>query len=664
MSFYSFTKQGAIFSGGGQYYPSVIDTSGLAGWPWTVTCFVSTDHGVPYGYTYICGAVGDPTVLANWETYATALARGAFDAFPTKPSTSYIYTDPDTTDAETPSVNKIGNQYYLTYHDKWTATSQGTRLAQASDYPLNFSRYATASGKILDHQVAPLNKYPCVPANDHTGYFRWAPNVFPKVPYAYCGYGLFGGGAQPHSMMYGSNDAISWTPLTIRELEPYVPGFETNYELVWHEADPHSIRDVGGGEFVVLVAASTRASGDGQRVQEIYEITVDSAGRRITRAAVKVIPKGGVGALDENEAATPAVIEYNGQLLCIYHGVDANNANSLMLATGKFNPAAAKAAPIASKNFERYNWNAVGQSALPAWLQAEGTSPVFDTNGLRLRGGGGIRTAFDITMDTVGWAEVYIKQNGDVVTNVMPFVQIGDSGPGEVNNGVIGLSYSSINNTRIATRASAAPTASLDIGYGWYSNIGKRHHVGIRWDAVDQELIFLGGNRDQVRKMAATSVVTNVPMKARVSASAASTNSFEIEEIEVRVGTTGAGVAPTVSTATFSASAILMTFSADLVGDGTGISFTLNSAPLAGQKYRIAQNKLLFVPTSGGFADTDAVAYSITATDLRSESDLVPIANTSGAAVWAASLGIMFINSVAASGVTSSGATITLGLTR
>ena len=147
MTAFSLTKVGRIGSGTGPfYYPCAIDTSDVPDWPWTVTVYSSTDHGT--GGISMFGAVGDPTVPANWESYDTALAAGRFNAFTTKPSGNPIYVDPDTYDAETPHIVKVGTSWYLTSHDN-TGTEQVTRLAIATGAPLNFTRYGTNSGKII-----------------------------------------------------------------------------------------------------------------------------------------------------------------------------------------------------------------------------------------------------------------------------------------------------------------------------------------------------------------------------------------------------------------------------------------------------------------------------------------------------------------------------------
>jgi len=629
MSFYSFSKIGTITTGPA-YYPSMIDTSDLVGWPWTVTCFASTDHST--GGIFMYGAVGDPTVPANWESYAAARTRGAFDAFTTKPATDYVYIDPDTGDAETPSIMRVGTQFYLTSHDNTGAGQQVTRLAVADDLPLNFTRISANSGKILDLTTSPLNAWP--QEENHSGYFRWGANTLPGVAFAYLGYGLFGGGGKNHFAYYGSDDAINWTLISLLEQQPVVPGADAGFEMTWNEAEPRSLRDIGGGEHVMLCALTTAASGSATRYSDIYEITISRDGRHLTRNAVKVIPRGASGAADHYEVSTPTLLEYAGQLLCIYTGTTSSGQNSLQLAVGSFDAGAAKSAPLAKSNYTAQRFEAAGQSALPAWLESDGAAAVVSSNRIRIPGGGGIRLASDITPSAVGWVELYVEQAGAATSNPVPIIQIGDTGPADTANGVMAVSYSSISDTQMRVMSGGASSTTRNAGYAWNSNPARKHRVGLRWDADADKLYFIGANRDPVDIWSIAGAPKSSALRPRFSSAGGGSEYIDVAAVELRLKATSGAAAPSVASCVFSAGGALLTLSADCLGDGTGVSVTANGAAVATVASRVGLNQVLLQRASGAFAESDTVAYAAVSSDLRSASDLVAIYDESGAATW------------------------------
>lgn len=656
MSHYSLAKVGTIFAGYQAYYPSIIDTSDLAGWPWTVTCFSSTDHAADGTVgIYMCGAVGDPTVPGNWENYNAALARGAFAAFGAKPAGNPIYTDSGTADSETPCVVRIGTTFYLTTHDDTgTSAGQATRLATAANYPLNFVRVPTDSGIVLNPGAAPLSSYPYT--EKHTGYFRWGANVFPDVPYDYIGWSLFGGGSQNHFAQWGSDDGAAWTLLTLREQSPDIPGADTTYVNTWNCAEPKSARAVGGGEYVMLTALTTAAYGAATRYSEIYEITLSPDARQITREAVRIVARGGAGSNDEYEAAMPAVLEYGGEILCVYQGANSSGVNSLMLAVGTFSASAAKPAALEHRNFATERFVAAGASALPSWLQAEGGAVSFNAGGVRIPAGVGIRYASDLIPDTEQWVEMYIEQSGGAEEASIPILQIGSTGPGEATNGVLAVSYDSISDTQVRARSGGATVNSLNIGYGWKSNNQRKHRVGVQWDAVTDQVIFVGANRDRVRAISTSTAPAGSAVRPRFSA----VNGYmDLEAIEVRRAVSTGGVAPTVTAGEFDESAVTLTLSALCLGDGTGLAVTVGGSPVAGTWSRTSLTDLVFARSAGAFSSGDTVAVTISNTDVRSVAHLVAIPDGSaGAITWGGAV-IHELDGHAAASAAASGALTT-----
>ena len=119
---YTVSKVGTIFPASSafhSYYPCVINTQSIPNFPWDITILASTDHSSTGGI-YISGLRSgeDPALTSSYETYNAALARGAFDSFPTKPAANPVYTNTDAgySSPETPWVNQVGAEFIMTLH--------------------------------------------------------------------------------------------------------------------------------------------------------------------------------------------------------------------------------------------------------------------------------------------------------------------------------------------------------------------------------------------------------------------------------------------------------------------------------------------------------------------------------------------------------------------
>lgn len=625
MTAFSFTKQGAIFpTTSPAYYPCIIDTSGVTDWPWTVTVYASTDHGA--GGIYMYGAVGDPTVLGNWETYDAGLAAGHFDAFGTKPGANPIYIDADTSDAETPHIVKVGSTWILTCHDEVASADQPTRAATATTAPLNFTRLANADdGKILNGNAAPLNDYP---GNANRGYFRWGANPFSGVAYDYIGYGLSGAGNYYHFAMYGSDDGTTWTLITLLN-QTVGMGLTATYGVVWNMIDPQSIRDAGNGEYVALCSVGPRSSGATSVARKVYEIYIAADGYTLTRQPRLVIDLGGVGDDDEDEVSSPTTLLYGGTLLCVYQGTDGANANSLMLATGSVTATAAKPTAITYPNHTKESYTLSGSlAALPAGLTKDGSGTLlFNADELRLPGTTGVSVDTAFTPSTAGWVELEVVQYTGSDAATTPIIQATDTGPGAGNNGVYGVSYTGISNLiEILSRDNAATIENKNtVAYNWKNDPAK-HHIGLRWDVANDILYWLGGGRSQMDSLAVPGAEKAVSCKLRVGAAAGTGDTAElsIASLVARIGTSSGGVAPT-ATWVADDTTVTGTLSEDCVGDGTGLSVTADASAVDGTWTRTGLTNLTFTRTSGTFYVGQTIEVAVSGTDIRNAADLVAV---------------------------------------
>ncbi len=316
----------------GAYYPTLVTMDGVENFPYDYALYFSTDHASDNGgiWLYLCN--GKPSQAASWISYDDALAAGSFDYLGRKPACNPIYTDTILgRQTETPHANVIDGKVYMSYHNYLDYRGwQATMLATSED-GVNFQR-------IFDDDRAIILKP--VDFLDHTGYFRWGPNIFSGVDYKYVGYSLRRGTIDYRSSMWGSNDAIQWDELQMIngwKTDRSIP--EADRFLIWHEIDPTSVRKIKGNEYVAICCAGTRAAGKMKRLTELYEIYLAPDGLTQTRMAQKILGIGGDGSDDSEECSSSATTLIADSLHMVYVGTaSTGKINTVMGAVGVFNP--------------------------------------------------------------------------------------------------------------------------------------------------------------------------------------------------------------------------------------------------------------------------------------------------------------------------------------
>lgn len=612
------------------YYPDIKDTRGIANWPWRVTGHSSTDHGV--GGIWLWGAYGgsdsDPLTW-TWETYDTAKARGAFDAFATKPTANPVYIHSVSNDGETPSLVKVGTDWYMTCHADVSAGGQPTILAISPDL-LNWTEYDDGSGSSVVIDGAG-SEYP---GNEHRGYFRWTDNPFPSVAFNYVGYGLHGGGDYPQKAMYGCDDGISWEVVTM--LDNWIDGaLPAGWSVKGQGLDVSNITDLGNGEYAMLVQAGTTNSGGAANDMAIYEICLAADGHTVTRKPRLVLGLGGAGDPDEQEVAQPASILFDDMLLCVYQGADSALANTLMLATGEVKTHATALATFSRPNHEKIHEDFRGIATLPATLTKDGSGTItFDASGMNIPPSTGIASASTYVPATVGYFEIHLTQGYNSLGGI-PAMQISATGPAASDDTILGYSSSGLGvggHSRIR-ETTAAVQVNTEVPYPWQASISKRNSVGLRWNVGDDEAHWLGSGETVFQTVALTNANTAMSAKPRFANVAGSGGSIKIEQITMRIGTTGAGVAPTITAMTVATdSSVSFALSTDCLGDGSGITVKISGTPVTGVWSRTGLTNLTFAAASGTFAGSPSVTYDIASTDIRSVADLVTLQDVTGSA--------------------------------
>jgi hypothetical protein len=184
---------------------------------------------------------------------------------------------------------------------------------------------------------------------DHTGYFRWGPNIFSGVDYKFVGYSLRRGTVDYRSSMWGSDDAIQWDELQMIngwKTDMGIP--EADRFLIWHEMDPTSVRKITGNEYVVICCAGTRAAGKMKRLTELYEVYLAPDGCTQTRMARKIMGVGGRANDDSEECSSSATTFIGDSLHMVYIGTaDDGKVNTVMGAVGTFNADAVRTPKLA-----------------------------------------------------------------------------------------------------------------------------------------------------------------------------------------------------------------------------------------------------------------------------------------------------------------------------
>lgn len=354
MTHHNFTRHGALLAtdmpGPGPYYTCLVDMRQVASFPGRYALYFSTDHDAAEGgiWLYVCD--GSPMDPDSWRSYDAAAAAGDFDHVGGRPAANPIFRDAvqGMGHTETPHVNVIEGAVYMTYHKNGIEGTQRTLLATSADGVL-FDRIQGEADSVVLRYV-PGER----PGDGHTGYFRWAANPFSGIAQRYVGYSLHGGGDHYHSAIWGSDNAVEW-----QELDVFAPSEghampDGDMILIWHEIDPASITPLGNGEFVAVCGGGNRASGDVARIVDLYEVYLAEDGRTLTRACRKVLGRApGTAAAEELGSPTSLVID--GVRHLIYVGTSADGtANTVMGASGRFDPEVAASAPLSTTDQRRH----------------------------------------------------------------------------------------------------------------------------------------------------------------------------------------------------------------------------------------------------------------------------------------------------------------------
>lgn len=316
----------------GAYYPTLVKMDDLEDFPFDYALYFSTDHASDEGgiWLYLCD--GMPSQADSWISYDDALAAGKFDYLGKKPSGNPVFTDTILgRQTETPHANVIDGRVYMSYHNYFSHNGRQATMMAISEDGVNFQRIAKGEGAIILEPIDFL---------DHTGYFRWGPNKFSGIDYAYVGYSLRRGTIDYRSSMWGSNDAIHWDELQMIngwKTDQSIP--EADRFLIWHEMDPTSVRKIRGNEYVAICCAGTRAAGKMKRKTELYEVYLAPDGCTQTRMARKIIGVGDKGSDDSEECSSSATTLIGDSLYMVYVGTaEAGKINTVMGAAGTFHP--------------------------------------------------------------------------------------------------------------------------------------------------------------------------------------------------------------------------------------------------------------------------------------------------------------------------------------
>lgn len=276
--FYTIEDQVPLFPapempGKGPAWLSLVDMTEVENFPFDFALYFSTDHQDTGGiWMYLCK--GNPSDPKDWKSYDQAVIDGDFDYLKEKPIRNPIFVDKiQGASTETPHLNVINNQVYLTYHNLKAGRTQSTLLATSFD-GVNYNRInGLENSVILDYKDGP--------GDGHTGYFRWRGNPFTGVDFNYIGYSLHGGGDNYYMAMWGSNDAKDWNRLQIfNSLEGIV---EKDMILNWHGMMVNSIQRIEPDLYVAIMTASTKASGTDARLTKYYEVFLGSDGFTLKR---------------------------------------------------------------------------------------------------------------------------------------------------------------------------------------------------------------------------------------------------------------------------------------------------------------------------------------------------------------------------------------------
>lgn len=429
-SSYDVTKVGTIqtipawmTSGNGIYWGDQLKVSS-ATFPDRRFNYFSTDHAEGTGGIGITVCVGDPTILTNWKTYDDAVDAGWLSDIPNLPAKGGpIFTGfgGPGNQYETPCVNKVGNEYLLTYQatNVTGARNQATLIASSPNGVSNWTGTHTALMQVPSSEII---------GDGHHGYMKWGPNPFPRsnVPYDYVAYSLVGGQSRSTQAFWGSNDPKNtWVFLGgVGKISGrFTPSnrFATNsdrYKLAGTAIDVKSFRQTRQG-YAVMGEFAGVGSGATARPGEMYEILFGPDGKTVLGRPQVVVPRGTTGAIDAGEAATGSVLTFGDKSIIVYNAANSSNSKVSALAISPlrnaqntwFNTASPALPPESKITTKVFDFK--GASALPAGLStaSAGTTlpaPSFSSDG--------ISVTVDGTMATKGEYHVFEDEGFDPLT--------------------------------------------------------------------------------------------------------------------------------------------------------------------------------------------------------------------------------------------------------
>ncbi len=333
----------------GAYYPCLVRMDGIKDFPYEYALYFSTDHASDDGGIWLYLKNGRPSESSGWKSYDDALSEGSFDYLSSKPAGNPIYVDTVFgTQTETPHANVIQGRIYMTYHNYLEYKDWQATMMAISEDGLNYRRMADNDSAMILKPEDFLN---------HSGYFRWGPNIFARVDYQYIGYSLRRGSIDYRSSVWGSDDAIHWHELQMINgwnTDRGIP--EADRFLIWHEMDPGSVRRINENEYVAICCAGTKAAGKMKRLTELYEVFLGPDGCTQTRMARKIIGIGQAGSDDSEECSSASTVLIGDSLHMVYVGTAGEGKiNTVMGAVGVFNPHAT-ASPALADSIRQYHF--------------------------------------------------------------------------------------------------------------------------------------------------------------------------------------------------------------------------------------------------------------------------------------------------------------------
>ncbi len=517
-------------SGNGVYWGDQV-TAPSPAYPDRRFNYYSTDHATGTGGIIVTVCVGDPSLKANWKSYDAAVDAGWLSDIPDLPAKGgpmFTGFGGPGFQYETPCVNKVGNEFVMTYQATNVpgARNQATLVAVS---PNGISNWVGTHTPLM--QVAASEAV----GDGHHGYMKWGPNPFPRelVPYDYVGYSLVGGQSRSSQGMWGSNaPKTTWAFLGSvgKHSGRMTPSsrFNTNtdrYKLAMTAVDVKSFRKTRQG-YAAMGEFAGVGSGATARPGELYEILFSADGKRVISRPILVVPRGAAGSYDEREVGTGSVLTFADKSIITYYSANSSNRKVAALAVSPLrNPDNAwfnmpsPAIPPASKITTR-TYDFRGASALPAGLTTvvAGTTapaPAFSADGMSvtvdgtMAEKGQIQFFDDLGFDpaTTEYVEIYVE--GWVTTSAAayrhPYIgftaektvraNFQDAffiGTGEIADATLG--YQAI----IGGAQPVAAGSSEDywgVGYGtsaFGTMSGSKKNVGVRYYPKDNVAYILG----------------------------------------------------------------------------------------------------------------------------------------------------------------------------